>query len=351
MPLDSIGLDKVRVWTPDYLVDDVTRTGLTLKPGHVDLSTGQAKEVPLFVDRCGRKVVGSSAYLNTSLYQLTIEGTGVTLQFNPSKPYHQFELVDDDDEFKQRVSNVVDDLKFRGIRADWLNDKLTRVDVARNAIMSQPVHTYSQVWKWLRLKRAKNVREYPDGYGSSTGSTFGVIIYDKGKECENNMVNDRDQPTLATLNLIRCELQYKRNRGVQANLGCGTIADIQRLGATDLAAIYKKEVFSKLFNAPEMLTKYAFNFYNHFQMLEMLKNESERTAISNYLQMIAIPAFLQEHSPKQFGQLLDLAGFSKMTVSKWTRIINERIQVYGLWENRQETVGSLLSELQTRLAA
>jgi len=348
---DTTGVDKVKLHTTDFTFRDVTRAGVQLIPGQVDLTTGQAgSDVPLFRDQTGRTVNGSRVVRNTDLYNLTVNGYGLTLQFNPSKPYHPFNLVHEDHTFDHRVMNVVDDLEANGIIADWYGAKVTRLDVARNVTLNQPVRSYSQVWNWLQLKRAKNVRQYPDGYGSGNNS-WGVILYDKGKETAMHGTREYNGEDLTRCNLLRCELQLKRGRAVQTNIGCKTLDDVRRLGMTDLTDLYKKHIETKVLRSVQNLTQYTFDFNDHLQLLQILKDESERSAIARYFQIISVPTFLEHHDVDRVTWLMTEAGFSRVTINKWVKTLRENLAMYAHWHNKHSTVGTMLRELQYKLAA
>ena len=162
-PTNNIGVDKLKFFVQDYRIKDATRSGFLVQPGTIDLETGSTADRLLFQDQGGVQVTGSKAIRNTELYQSTITEHGLIVQLNPSKPWHPFNLVDDDAILKDRVQLVFNDLKDKGVLASWDQALLTRVDLARNTLLNGSIQSYAPVWPWISQKRSKYVRQYPSG--------------------------------------------------------------------------------------------------------------------------------------------------------------------------------------------
>lgn len=349
-PTNSIGLDKVKLHVSDFVVDDVGRSGLELVPSTVNLETGETKDSILFRDKSGRTVSGSRAVRNTDRYNLTVNGFGLSLSFNPSKPWHPFNLVDDDDVFRSRFSELVGELSGLGIRADWFRSKVTRLDVSRNVVLNGSVRSYGSVWPWLKLKRSKHVRQYPDGYGSGNNS-FGVILYDKGQE--SRLTNDNGRGIYSGNNLLRCEFQYKRNRSVISNIGCRTLEHVQQLGLPAIADVYREQVRTKLLSVVDGMNQRTIDFGTEVDILKQLKEQHDRTAITRHLALLSVPTFLEHYGTvDQYVDVLRSAGFSRQAINRNVRVLTERLLLYDkVYKSQQNTVGKMINELHTKLAA
>lgn len=341
-PDQSIGIDKIRVFYPDYRVKDATRSGFMVMPGTVDLSTGATTDRPLFRDAGGAQISGNKATRNTEYYQATITDRGLLLQVNPSKPWHPFDLVHDDNTLQERMQVVFQDLKDRGVLASWEGGNLTRIDLARNVLMNNPVNVYGKAWPWLRMKREKQQRQYPDGYGTGNNS-LGAIFYDKGKESGQYQGN----------NLLRGELQFKRNRAITANTGCKYFGQIFQAGIPALQDVYRKVMGERVLRIVEAGNVHAIKFDDEIQVLKKLIQDSPRTAISRHLMLIGLPTFMELYgTPDVYAEVLKEAGFSRMTISRQLRQIRKQIELYSMiYRDERNTVGKLIRELSYRLTA
>lgn len=341
-PSNKIGLDKIKLFIPDYRIKDSTKSGFLVVPGTVDLSTGESMDKDLFKDIGGTTVRGTKAIRNTDYYQSTITESGLIVQMNPSKPWHPFELVNDDDILNERMNVVFKDLKNNGILASWNNSKLTRIDIARNVLLSGSVSSFGQVWPWINQKRSKYVRQYPDGYGTGNDS-WGTIFYDKGKESGQYPGND----------LLRAEIQFKRGRTIVESLGCKHYSQLFELGLKSIQDIYRSTMSTKVLKPVQGMDQFAISYSDEIEVLKKLYSKSPRTAISKHLQLIGIPNFLETYrSPDMYGEILIQSGFSRMTVNRQLKQIRKQIELHTiLYKDQRNTVGKLLRELTTKLVA
>ena len=339
---NKIGLDKIKLFVPDYRIKDATKSGFLVVSGTIDLSTGETTDQDLFRDSGGTTVRGTKAIRNTEYYQTTITPSGLIVQVNPSKPFHPYELVNDDDILKQRMNLVFKDLESNGVQASWNNSKLTRIDIARNVLLSGSVSSFGQVWPWINQKRSKYSRQYPEGYGTGNES-WGTIFYDKGKECGQYPSND----------LLRAEIQFKRGRTIVDNLGCKHYSQLFELGLEAIQDVYRTTMLTKVLKPVQGLDQFAISYNDEIDVLKKLYSRSPRTAISKHLQLIGIPNFLETYrSPDIYAEVLIKSGFSRMTVNRQLKQIKKQIELHTiLYKDQRNTVGKLLRELTTKLAA
>ena len=111
-PLTLPGTDKLVIQIPagGFSIAHPGDAGMILKPGYIDLDTGETTGGHLFTDKTGTDYTGNKAILNNPLYQLDVNPYGLKLQFNPSKPYHPHHLCTDADVLQERTERVFDDL-------------------------------------------------------------------------------------------------------------------------------------------------------------------------------------------------------------------------------------------------
>jgi hypothetical protein len=341
-PTNDIGVDKLTLFVKDFGVKSISDCGFLVQPSTIDLSTGCTTDQLLFKDRYGVEVNGSKAFLNTDLAQYTMNGRGLMIQFNPSKPYHPYNLVSDDRVLGERVQNVFNEIMQKGFNADWKNALLIRMDLAKNILLDNPVSAYGNAFNCINMNRSKYVRQYPSGYGTSNDS-WGVILYDKGEESGEYEGN----------NLLRGEIQFKRHRKIVDAIGCKYVGQLGSLGMGALKEVYRDTMRDKVLKVSEYSNQYTIHYADEINLLKMLKAKSERTAIGNHLQQIGMPNFLEMYgSPKVYADVLEKAGFSKMTVSRQMKKIREQIDLFAMInKDDRNTVGKMLRELTFKLVA
>lgn len=340
--MTMIGIDKIRLRCNDFKIDDSQAAGLLLHQGNVDLDTGQTNETPLFIDGYGKHINGARAIKNTDLFQLTIDYKGMSIQFNPSKPYHPYHLVSDTDVFNERCQTVFTQLKQSGINADYQSARLSRIDISRNMTMNNPVTVYSSVFDLVNIKREKYQRSYPDGYGTSNDD-WGVIFYDKGKETSSPLVG-----------LLRAEIQYKKARKVKDVLGCKSIKDVVSYGLPAIADVYRQEMKSKVLKL-ENGNQTTISFEGDLQLLEKIKQVKKRNIINEFL-IVRSFADMQPDEDlliSHFTELLRQAGFSRMHINRELKTLRLRFQIYQsiFSDLSQKTVSKLFRELVSKIAA
>ena len=341
-PTKDIGVDKLTLFVQDFSVKSNSNSGFLVQPSPIDLSTGETTDKVLFVDRYGVEVKGSKAYQNTDHYQATVNGRGgLVVQFNPSKPYHPYNLVSDDRVLDERIQNVFNDLMQKGVNANWKEALLIRMDVAKNVLMDNPVSAYGDAWKWINQKRSKHVRQYPSGYGTSNDS-WGAIFYDKGEESGQYDGN----------NFMRGELQFKEHRKIISTFGCKHVGQLGSLGMGAIQEIYRDTMRDKVLKVSKYSNQETIQFESEVKVLERLKGEYKKSAISKHIQLMGMAHFIQIYkSPEGYAPLLLEAGFSKMCISRQMKKLQEQLDLHTMYYNHHNTVGKMLRELTFKLVA
>lgn len=341
-PLSNIGFDKFKLFVQDYRIKDATRSGFLVQPGTIDLETGTTSDRLLFQDRGGVQIQGAKAIRNTDFYQATITENGLIVQFNPSKPWHPFDLVSDDDTLQHRGQIVFNDLQSKGVNASWEQALLTRIDVARNVLLNGSVKSYNSVWPWINQKRSKYVRQYPSGYGTGN-DTWGTIFYDKGEE--TGMYDGN--------NLLRAEIQLKRNRAIVDAIGCKVYGQIKQAGMTAIQDVYRTYMQDRVLRVCGGENQHSIQYNDEIEVLKKLMLNSPRTAIGRYMQLMGIPDFIDKYgTPEVYAQVLTVAGYHRNTVLRAKNTVRKQLELYAIvYQDQQNTVGKMLRELRLKLVA
>lgn len=351
-PKQTIGIDKVKIFTKKFRVRTPELTGIQVRQCAVDLATGKSNNQLLFGSENDKLYYGKDAIKNTKLYNLTITPKGLILQFNPSKPYHPYELVDDDQDFNQRFFNVVEDLEQSGISADWDMANLTRVDVSRNVQLLNPVMAYSTVFPYFQMKRAKYNRQYPDGY-STVNDNWGMIMYDKGRETRQFHDDENPVQPYQGNDLLRCELQFKRNRSALKKLSVGTVRDIFRTGIDALGDAYRETLINDFFKGQDHITEQlSYAWHHELEVLKKLRDESPRTAINRHLFMLTYHLFEEKQiTPELYGLVIQDAGFSRMTAHRTVKKLERLVLNHRKYYPHGSHISNYIQELRMKLVA
>jgi len=242
----EVGIDKLKFSSPGYRIADWNSSEMRMKQpdliGGNEQPSGIMKEIQeqeeqaegsgsfCIKDARGHKVKGIKAYLNTDLFNLTIDHTSARLEFNPSKPYHAYKLCSNDKELRQRLDNVLLTLdQTHGIQLDLAEAKIRRIDLATNQTLKNPIGLYSDVFSVLKMKRQKrqgSINQETFNFGTM-GTRF-FQFYDKGKELEEDNYAPEITAPLGN-KCMRGEIQLK-GTGIHSALGMKTFDHFMQTG-------------------------------------------------------------------------------------------------------------------------
>jgi hypothetical protein len=343
-------IDKLTLYTRDFSVKDSTGIkGFTAVPCHVNLENldkGESLNNLLFLDKLGRKVTGSKAYLNDDLFNLTISQAGLNLQLNPSKPYHAFDLVPNDETLLGRLKIAFSRLNKYGINAGWQTARPVRIDLAKNEVMNQPVSVYNEVFRWLNVPRSKDRREYPEGYQVGNKSVL-VSFYNKGLKArlDGEKIYTGDD-------LLRAELQFRNKASVKSSFEVGTLDDLLRAGLDHCKNVYRTEMNDRVFRSGQKINdQVCISYGDETRILKELKKQSERTAIGKYIQLYGLPGFFETFGTlAMFEKIMLDAGFSRQTCHKYKKQIEGMILLRKFFF-KKNTVRKMYSELKLKFAS
>lgn len=251
------GIDKLKIFISQdkLLIKDHSVFEEIPQPG---IRKGIHKEsVPLFVESStGQMIYGSgkAAYLNekddegNNLFSINLVQAGMSVEWNPAKltkdTNSQIHPVTNDKTLADRNDSVFQRLAQLGIQADYREAKLTRIDICRNMLMSDPAARYLPAYALLHMpKSKKDPAVYPDGIRLSTDRRT-LNIYNKGRE-----ISDESIRKAFDNRLVRIESQFKAFDAVKATTGIRCIRDMEdeRFGIEFLQnkwkAYLKKDIF------------------------------------------------------------------------------------------------------------
>ena len=343
----SAGVDKLTITSNDFSVKNIKMIdGLKLKPCLVELSKDNRPEQVLLIDKAGNRISGQSAFLNTGLLNININQYGLQVILNPSKPYHSFEICSDQAELNKRIRQSIMSLKDKGISADWRNCRISRIDLAQNAIMEKPCNAYAPIFKWLQIPYSKRKAIYQDGF-SCGNNAFCLSIYNKGKlmRIEKNMDIIHDH-------LMRIEIQFKSKRSVNKKLQINTLGSLLDQGLPELQETYKNILSNDIFKFKtdqQGLPKFSYD--EELELLISLKARFPKQSLVKYLQIKGVSQ-LFEHvgSVELFQELISKAGFHRNTVRQQIKRMN-KLASWSDYKVHRPGLADLYSELLGKFAA
>lgn len=328
------GIDKIWLSTRDFdIANGQTMGFMKITKQGQDEST-----LPyLFKDRKGDAYSGSQAlYKGQTLdFTVAVNHLGLSLQYNPSKIIHPFNLLSDMDEIKRIDKQINYELKDVGIFFNSLTTNPTRIDFAKQDFMPRSIDNYFPVFNFLEGKRMR-------GQAYDTGFTFEnkrheFCFYSKGHELGS----------CDLLDLMRAENRLKKPDVISKSLGYNRFSDFLDSDAVEWNAHYVKYLNEKIFRNERQGV--IFDFDNEVEKLKMFKSMG-RNAMNHYLITTSLDNILQSFGNLKFlWKIMDEAGFSRQAINKEKIKIRELLQMTR--KNKVLSIGSLIEELRQKFAA
>jgi hypothetical protein len=233
----KLGIDKLVLTTTDFSVDDVFHSELK-----TDLGLLGEPQPHLFTDGAGNVVKARKTWYNQedSIVNVTINKRGLQVITNPSKHFHRHELMTETEKLSIVADNVVRVLDEVGIKCNIEDARISRLDLAKQAYMPQPVALYGEAFRAVKGKRQEK-KDYPDGF-YFYNKQHEVCFYDKGKQL--SMPKDK--------NFMRGEVRFKHTRVVQQKTeGIATLRELRISGMPHLNGCYNKYLETQVFGPAE----------------------------------------------------------------------------------------------------
>lgn len=229
--MNRIGIDKTMLHIPPNRFSVRPDADIKIQV-MVSNKTKQAELDPLFRFTNEDPVYGTKAFLNVEdLCNVSINQRGLSVSYNPSKPYHPYELVSDKQEFVNRSVKVFDELEQRGISADWNEASVCRLDVARNVSLPTALINYRDWFSLLSTPRQSQQVYHEHSFRIGNNQKM-FQWYDKTEEAD-----------LTQEGITRGEIQWRSSEKIRADFKIMALDDI------DLDAIsdkYRKDMRSVL---------------------------------------------------------------------------------------------------------
>jgi hypothetical protein len=351
----QIGIDKLKFSSPGYRVKDWHSSGLTMRPSDIVAGKEQVAEPFCIKDSRGHKVEGTKAFLNDELFSLTIDPTSARLEFNPSKPYHAYQLCSDEKTLNGRIDNVLLTLEQTyGIQLDLSEAKVRRIDLAKNMSLNNPVSHYSDVFSVLKCKRQKRSGTYnQETFNFGTAGTRFFQFYNKGLELEED-----NYPSEVTMPLgmkfMRGEIQLK-GTGIHSALGMKTFDHFMQTGFDFYQGKYCDLMQKELFRY-QSLDSEEFQMsvqYEHDFLIEELKRFRQRFR-NGYLKFVF--AYGSQNVLQMFGgtkafreAVLIASGGNRSTADRVLKEVQSAMFDCRLPDQKQ--LVKMYSELRTKFAS
>ena len=333
------GIDKLVLTTRHFSIKNVSILGQNR-----NIPQGKTEdELPVLGIDTGfghmEMIRANSVYFNdeTGVFNFSVNRTGAQVIFNPSKVLHPVNLVTDLKEVKKVGDIITRRLHDQGINLNLDSANVSRLDLAKQDIMTRGIYTYSPAFAFMRGKRMTSTG-YKDGYRWGN-KQHEATAYDKGIESN-----------LPIENLMRLESKFKNTKTVQKRSAFKNYGDILHADRIHLTDIYNRYLNDVLFSR-NVSYQTAINFEQEVEKLKHFKAIG-RSAVSKYLVCNSINSLIIQYGT--IDVLFDImakAGFSKSQISKERQNILELMQYNGSGQVSELSIPALINELKLCFAA
>jgi hypothetical protein len=194
----------------------------------------------------------------------------------------------------------------------------------------------------LNVKRTKDPKTFPDGYGSHNGSK-GVNFYNKGRELNEKGLGD---------NTMRGEYQYKRKRAVRTSTGIHLFKNVIEAGEGYMKSVFVKDMKNEVFRTKDDSGQIALNFNDVASMLIDLKNKSPRKAIDMMFGSYGVNTVLDMIGGiEAFKLLLKRVGYTDVTIWSNVKKATTLIDQHSRLTDKETDISTLYRELQYKFVA
>lgn len=328
------GVDMVCLSTRDFEVLDGSVMGF-----NKETKQGQKEEnLPtILIDRNGIEYRGQQLkYRGEGLnFFVGINDKGLKLQFNPSKNLHAYNLLTDVKVIQNMSEAISHELNDVGIKFNYLDCKLTRLDLAKQDFMERDLNDYLSVFSYLDGKRMKG-QQYETGY------TFSNTLHES---CFYSKAEETGLPELK--GMLRGENRWKKRELISKSLGYSIFADFLKSDSIQLNEHYNRYLNEKIFRQSKQGS--LFDFDNEVSKLKYFK-EKGRNALNNYLISTTLDSYIHLFGKiDHLWKVMSEAGFTRQQIHNEKKRIRELIKLTG--KNKIVSIGTLINELQQKFAA
>lgn len=340
-----VGIDKIQLWSPLNQVS-VKDASPSIFGYNRNTRQGSGDLPCLLTDRGGQPVYANSIYHNSSLANYSINAKGLQVQFNPSKALHPYHLSGTGKQFSETIKGIRQELATIGIDANLDEMKLVRLDLAKQAEMSNPFANYIDAFRMLKGKRAKEQRQYPSGYivGNTRWQTIG---YDKGEELKQH------HHSIPEKNLMRLESRWMKGQSISAQFHLNSLPALAELSPTDLTRIYASHLTDKYFPKQYEGEQMIMDFDTVIDQMRTAQDRFGKGWFTKYVSAISVDGFIMQLGGLDMVRKALLEVTTKQRASDYLKHLTDLLYFKSKLDaqTNQQTVASLLYELQERFAA
>jgi len=338
-------IDKLQISTSDFAITD--EAIFRIWPASYK-SNEEPSEGGILYECNGRYVYGAKAAMNNDKFNITIQpGFGMEVRFNPAVVVHQdnFHQVNES-EFRQSLDTVSGLLNSNGIHLDMDSASITRLDIAQDRDMQEPIPAYHQVFRFLHAKRAK-AHQHSTTYYFSNGNQQ-LEFYDKAEEMESRKM---DISALAGRNIMRCEYKLRTKDAIKRAatlkkdaMNIQNIAALKKVSFGDLLEFCRRRIADFAFTVAPDSDLSAYSLKTEIEILSGFKNRYKRNALARYhearmnLQLFG--------GIENYEYCLLAAGFDRTYIYRHIAKVMQSINsMEGIEGNGKKTIGALYQEL------
>lgn len=336
------GIDKLRLVTKDFVLSDYTLFDGMPKKRKAGQTYGDL--APYMVDLKGEKVYERLIMVKPD-YTISVNEKGLSLIVNPSTIVDPsgFHLVNDLDQVDAILKGISDSVsRDLQTRFDYREMRVSRLDLATQQHMDQPISNYRPVFSLLGSKAMQDKK-----YNYSTSYNFGnkareVNFYDKGLQLGRNDV----------LDLMRGEVRLLTTKEVKDALSLNSVSDLLKFDEGDLNSIYKDFMQGDVFGDAQKDSAMKINFKKLYEKLETAKKESDRYYISNTIKEIGLATLCSvDGALDMFEEALKRLGNDRSVISRNMKKLRDLKGTGISLKNYTVSPMVLLKELKMKFAA
>jgi len=335
----SFGIDKLTLWVEDYGVEHLDAGhGWTVQSS---LSPANPEPMPLHRDKSG-VVYGNKAHFNTDRVRLDIDQRGLRIDLNPSKLKHPWHLSGMD------VLGTVEDViqgeaHLAGIKFDPLDLRLSRLDLARQADMTEPLSVYSHAFHLMNGKRMAT-STYPTGAMFKNGQRQAIFY---GKRAE--LIHRHKEGFGCGEHTLRAEARFMKHKPVATATGLTYFHDLLQTDDVHLLDVYRgfmaRDVFRITGDGQQAIIPLE-DLDATFDLIRM--TSSERKLLETFERSAGIGLLLV-----QFGGIngyldyLSTKGLERTRIWKHGQRLQKLMAYNGMLNEHGKTTPDLVNELRT----
>jgi hypothetical protein len=313
MQVRSFGIDKLKIYTPDFQLCDALNWNH--KPNNRLSGELEPNQTAIAVVN-GSVITGDKLFYNGDNYSAEIKKGVFSITLNPSKVMQS--LTSDPNFIDQVTGSIQKDIKENlSLDFDLSNSKLSRIDFAVDHKLKFGTTHYADIIGGSR-KKYNGGNEYPNGFLFSN-TMHQLMTYDRGKknEVDQGLKHPKES------NLMRFEARYTRSMGITSHCEFRTYSDLLESPTESMHKAYSKLV--DLHWKPNQ-TEIEFNQLDSTALMDILALAIKHYP-RNYIQTILLWTAQSQTgiTAKQLETALMQLGRNKKTVQRQIKNYNQLI--------------------------